>query len=33
MDKHGTIYISENLFWDLSKHVCAAMGVGLSKKK
>ena len=33
MDKHGTTYISENLFWDISKHVCADMGVQLSKKK
>lgn len=33
MDKHGTTYISEHLSWDLSKHVCADMGVGLSKKK
>ena len=33
MDKHGTTYISDNLFWDLSKHVCADMGVQLSKKR
>lgn len=33
MDKHGTTYISENLFWDLSKHVCADMGAALSKKR
>lgn len=33
LDKHGTTYISENLFWDLSKHVCADMGAGLSKKR